>query len=303
MILQIPTFVVCPTCRTDLTFAATTAWCESGHQFPIREGVIDFLKREELPFDWLYRAKRDDHCEAGGNRECVERFLLPRLRAHFGDPRKLRVLDAGCGIGALVEALVEHGIDCYGIDPGSRTEAWSTIPIRDRLYAASGESLPFADQSFDVVISSGVLEHVGEPLPFGAREPARIAYFGELLRVLKPDGFAIVAHPNGAHPIDFWHSGNRSLRLHWPNEAWMPSARDVRRWTSRAEIPATIQFLSPEGYLRFQRVRKYGYGRVLAPAVAALFRLFSMMPVLAATPINPWLVACLRRTSARRSPA
>ena len=72
------------------------------------------------------------------------------------------VLDFGCGGGALVAALRRRGRDAHGIE-------MDRAPIRDALTPEvaphvtlydGGFPLPFADKSFDIVVSSEVLEHV-----------------------------------------------------------------------------------------------------------------------------------------------
>ena len=55
-----------------------------------------------------------------------------------------------------------------------------------RLVSAAGESLPFADGSFDVVYSANVLEHTQRPH----------AVLDEALRVLKPGGTLQFVYPN-----------------------------------------------------------------------------------------------------------
>jgi len=95
-----------------------------------------------------------------------------------------------------VPLLREHGIDAYGIDPGSRRDKWAEHGLSDRLFSGSGRSLPFADESFDVVFSSGVLEHVGEHLPEGQRGGPCAEYIREVIRVMKPEGRGLIAHPN-----------------------------------------------------------------------------------------------------------
>lgn len=290
--------LVCPQCRSALHVGPAGANCDGGHSFGRERGILDFC---EAPGQDPDAAATSDHlCERSGMLKRLDNFVLPQIVAHIGHLDGVTVLDDGCGVGTVVEELCARGADGYGVDPGTRRTEWAHSAQAARLFIADGCRLPFADDSFDVVLSSGVLEHIGEPLPFTSREPAQRAYIDEALRVLRPGGVALLAAPNGAHPIDYWHSrhhhaaaaGSKGpFRVHWPYEAWMPNARDLRRWVAAAARPATIEFLSPEGYLAYDRVRQQFAGRVFTGAMRQLFRLMTVAPALATTFLNPWLVA------------
>ncbi|NCO39530.1 MAG: class I SAM-dependent methyltransferase [Armatimonadetes bacterium] len=107
---------------------------------------------------------------------CAE-FNASVLRSHV--PRRGRVLDVGCGNGFLLQELSEYrtiGVDLsFGrLSPGA-------------LYAtASGENLPFADESFEAVVLAEVIEHLSD-----WRRLVR-----EVRRVLRPKGWFLVTHPN-----------------------------------------------------------------------------------------------------------
>jgi len=97
---------------------------------------------------------------------------------------RMRVLDFGCGGGALVRMLRAAGVDCYGADifySGAVYEG----PMLEALRGAGvirpigeGGDMPFEDNSFDLIISDQVFEHV-EDLP---------GVLDQLDRVLKADG-------------------------------------------------------------------------------------------------------------------
>ncbi len=87
-------------------------------------------------------------------------------RLHI-DPNGKRVLDIGCGGGFLAEEFATLGCDVMGIDPSAPTivqaaahanEADLTIIYR----VASGEAIPVADATFDIVYCCDVLEHVDD---------------------------------------------------------------------------------------------------------------------------------------------
>lgn len=69
-----------------------------------------------------------------------------------------RVLDAGCAIGMLVEALRERGVDARGIDLSSY--AIQSVPETLRPYVREGSIAEPFDQRFDLVVCIEVLEHM-----------------------------------------------------------------------------------------------------------------------------------------------
>jgi SAM-dependent methyltransferase len=94
-------------------------------------------------------------------------------------PPRAKALDVGSGRGYLARTLAEHGLDVTGIDLRAPT------PDNARFTHVRGdisEPLPFADRSFDLVISTHVLEHV--------KFPSRLA--AELWRVAAREVWVVV---------------------------------------------------------------------------------------------------------------
>jgi SAM-dependent methyltransferase len=95
-----------------------------------------------------------------------------------------RVLDAGCGGGGMPLSLAEHARAVVGIDPLDRFSQAGARLARERglthlwFLRADGMALPFADATFDLVLSHAVIEHVAD----AAR------YLRECRRVLRPGG-------------------------------------------------------------------------------------------------------------------
>lgn len=92
-------------------------------------------------------------------------------------------LDLGCGGGFLSEALARRGATVSAIDPAAEAIAAAKAHAASegldiRYDTGVGEALPYADASFDVVVSVDVLEHV-ESVP---------KVLDEVTRVLKPGG-------------------------------------------------------------------------------------------------------------------
>lgn len=230
--------------------------------------------------------------EEAGTAWRAQNFYASELQ-RLGPLETLRVLDDGCGNGRLVDELHAMGVDAWGIDPGSRNERWETRSAPERLSRGDGLALPYADASFDAVISSGVLEHVGEFMPDRRNQRAR--YVAEALRVLRPGGLLFLAHPNGACPVDFWHGGLHSIRPHRPYEAWMPNVREVRRYLNRSGVSTQVELIQPERFFSWLRVRGDGLGRALLPLARANMWMLRRAPRLLGSPLNPMLVLRIRR--------
>lgn len=89
------------------------------------------------------------------------------------------VLDLGCGLGADLIYLAHHGVHACGIDVSAASLVRSPEQ-RAQVLQADVLHLPFADETFDVLVDRGCLHYV--PVP------ARPACVAELKRVLRPHG-------------------------------------------------------------------------------------------------------------------
>jgi SAM-dependent methyltransferase len=144
---------------------------------------------------------------APGTREFFERVEAHRYAkewhipeaADFAGARGLRVLEIGCGMGTDGARFAAAGADYTGID---LTEAaielarkkFATAGLKGEFRVADAEKLDFADGSFDVVYSHGVLHHT----------PDTEGAIREIHRVLKTGGRAIVM---------LYHRGSYNYRI------------------------------------------------------------------------------------------
>jgi SAM-dependent methyltransferase len=130
-----------------------------------------------------------------------------------------RVLDAGCGVGIYVAAFRRFTDAAYGVDLDVEKIARAADGLPN-LEVASVEALPFADGSFDVVLSHEVVEHVSD-------DRAAVA---EGVRVLKPGGRLVIFAPNRLYFFEthgcFWRGKYRFGNV--PLVNWLPG-----RWRSR----------------------------------------------------------------------
>jgi SAM-dependent methyltransferase len=136
-------------------------------------------------------------------------------------PQRLagRLLENGCGVGMYVEHLRPRVGQVVGLeyDFARAAEAGQRSPC---ITNAAGERLPFPANSFDVILSHEVLEHVQDDRQAAA----------EMARVLKPGGRIVLFVPNRGYPFEthgiYWrgryHFGNIPLVNYLP-----------RRWRDR----------------------------------------------------------------------
>ena len=132
-------------------------------------------------------------------------FILTTTAGLVG-PAGGRILDFGCGKGEVVTQGLARGLDIDGADtfdpPFGDQRDLLPPNVGARLHRIVDGKLPFADASFDLVISNQVFEHI----------PAPEASFAEIARVLRPGGQFFALFPT----IETWYEGHIKLYfVHW----------------------------------------------------------------------------------------
>jgi len=161
---------------------------------------------------------------------------------HSSDHGGRTVLDVGGGPGYFASAFSDAGWNYVGVEPDP-TEMHAAHAVRGgpgTFVRASGLTLPFADRSVDVCLSSNVAEHVSRPWQLGA----------EMLRVTKPGGLVVLSYtvwlgPFGGHETGLWHylGGSRAAARYARRHGHRPkndygsslfavSAADGLRWAA-----------------------------------------------------------------------
>jgi len=122
----------------------------------------------------------------------------------------LLLLDAGCGTGWFSKKAVERGAKVTSMDLGEKLLAQVAKKCESTRVVGSILEMTFSDNTFDVVVSSEVIEHT--PDPFQAMQ--------EMYRVLKPGGTLILTTPNKWWYWSVWAANKLKLRPYQGLENW-----------------------------------------------------------------------------------
>lgn len=185
--------LVDPVRRTPpVSWSASAVDFGEGAVYAIEDGIPVMLARSEssaqyrdhyaadaVAFD--YFEERDPATDHDEHR--VRQTILRSM-----DPDTASVLDVGCGKAWVAAALTTRNILVCSLDVSitNPRKALRAVPAPCHCaVVADAFALPFADGTFDCVISSEVIEHVHDPA----------AFLAELLRVVKPGGQCIISTP------------------------------------------------------------------------------------------------------------
>lgn len=148
------------------------------------------------PIDWD-EARKDLRETAGRDLEKSKyHYFLSKIIEGVQEDRNAAILDYGCGGGFLIIRLYFMGYEnIKGVDVGGQRlnrELAESAGMGDVFTTYDGTRLPYADDSFDLIISETVLEHVKDIE----------AYYSEAARVLKPGGALVAYFPHRLAPFD-----------------------------------------------------------------------------------------------------
>jgi SAM-dependent methyltransferase len=114
----------------------------------------------------------------------LRRNVLTLLHRHTPGAR-CRILDAGCGTGGMLKAIAGSfpGASLYGLDYSKSASALARAKSPALVVSGSVNELPYADGSFDVIVSLDVL-NADDANPSSA--------IAEFRRILRPGGLLIL---------------------------------------------------------------------------------------------------------------
>jgi len=110
--------------------------------------------------------------------------VAKRIKRIYKLKKNSKVLDVGCAKGFLVKDLIDLGLDVYGLDISEYAIKNSHKDVVGRIHLGSADKLPFADNTFDFVISLNTLHNL-------SKKDCEIA-LKEIQRVTKKKSFVQV---------------------------------------------------------------------------------------------------------------
>jgi ubiquinone/menaquinone biosynthesis C-methylase UbiE len=129
---------------------------------------------------------------------------LRLMREHMHLKEGTRILDVGCGTGALLVELAQAGAQVTGIDTFEEADGLDRsiakarcreYGVRPHMIEGTAAQLPFRSNWFDILVSVGMLEHIAPG------ERSRV--LRDMFRVISPGGYLLlIAGPTRATPFD-----------------------------------------------------------------------------------------------------
>ena len=255
----------------------------------LKETVREFWN--EFPCGDRYLADGDAYLAHARVRD----FLEPHIRgfADFASARGRRVLEIGVGMGADYLEWLRAGAEATGIDLSHASLDKARLRCQEAglvpdLRVADAEHLPFADDSFDLVYSYGVMHH----------SPDTQQCLREAWRVLRPEGqlkVMLYHHPSWTGLMLWMRYGllrGKSLRESVYEFLESPGTKSFTREETRQMLPGfddvdILQVFSPGDLLlhrpssRFQgwasRIGWKLYPRTIVKAFGKKYGLFLLV--------------------------
>jgi SAM-dependent methyltransferase len=179
-----------------------------------------------------------------GNAEANLRFLEATRALTPG----AEILEIGTGTGGMLFGLRERGYRVQGVEVSqeliAESKRWfGELPIA----SVSGTPLPFADASFDIVLSFDVFEHI----------PDTDAHLEEVRRVLRPGGLYLLQTPNKWLNVAFETIRWRSFTKFREDHCSLHTAAQLRRRLAAHGFAAALLDVAVVNEFFKQKVRRH----------------------------------------------
>lgn len=202
------------------------------------------LKKQQIIYDRTWQDALQADKEQHGNLQANLTFLddLPLLTPGT------RVLEIGCGVGTIVHRLTAQGCCAVGVDiaPSALEYGRQKYPGVD-LHVGPAEQLPFAHDSFDVVLSFDLLEHVGKVN----------RHLAEVRRILRAGGHYLFQTPNKLSNMIFETCKTRSFRWRRYHPS-LQSPRQLRRLMARHQFQIRFTKVNTINQFTLRKIARLG---------------------------------------------
>jgi SAM-dependent methyltransferase len=175
--------LACAECRGALTIRADQLECTAGHQFPVVRGIPRFVSSDDyvssFSFEWLKH--KTTQLDRFRNDRSSEGFFRQKTGFEPKDLKGKLVLDAGVGAGRFADVMARWGANVIGIDLSYAVESsHDNFQEADNVLIAQADigRAPFREETFDFIVSIGVLHHT----------PDTRKYLAALVPLLKKGG-------------------------------------------------------------------------------------------------------------------
>ena len=130
-----------------------------------------------------------------------------------------RVLDVGCGSGILLGQLAGRALYRAGVELSAAAAAAAALVADEVANVGVTDGLPFASESFDVIVCADILEHLPDPA----------AMLSSVTGLCRPGGAVVISVPN----VAYWQARLRLLRGTWRYEPTGLFDSGHLRWLTR----------------------------------------------------------------------
>ncbi|UCE49700.1 MAG: class I SAM-dependent methyltransferase [Phycisphaerales bacterium] len=202
------------------------------------------LRKQQELYDKGWRSELEIGKEERGNLQTNLEFLEQAEQLRTGD----RILEIGCGIGSVVFNLSKQGYDVIGTDISGEAINYGLKKYGDiKLQVQAAETLPYEDDSFDVVLSFDLFEHIA----------ATDAHLSEVRRVLRSGGHYLFQTPNKYSNAVFETLWSRSFkwRRYHPS---LHSPGQLKRRLAKHGFETRFVKMNPINEFTLKKLKKIG---------------------------------------------
>jgi 2-polyprenyl-3-methyl-5-hydroxy-6-metoxy-1,4-benzoquinol methylase len=186
--------IVCPADGQALETRREVLCCRAGHRWRVTATIprmVDDARSYADAFGLQWRVYRKTQLDSFTgypiSRDRVQRCIGSDGWRLLSRRERTDVLEVGCGAGRFTEVLLEAGASVTSVDLSDAVDAnQENFPqsSRHRILQADALRLPFREQSFDLVLCLGVVQHTPDP-----EETIR-----KLFAQVRPGGWLVLDH-------------------------------------------------------------------------------------------------------------